>query len=281
MNHILVLTLLTMFAFAGNSIIARMALASESIGPLSFGMIRLLAGAVVLALLANPKRAFSAGSWAGASCLLIYIVFFSYAYLSLDAGTGALILFGAVQIVMIGSGIRLGERLLAIQWIGTSIACLGLVFLLRPGTTAPDPLGALMMGASGVGWALYSLLGRRVEMPTLATAGNFVRAFMLVLLISLPLLWVRPEELPHTKGIVLAILSGGATSGLGYALWYRVLRHLPATRAGIAQLSVPAIAAVGGLIFLNEAVTVRLLLTSAMVLGGVAMATLSQVRDRA
>lgn len=281
MNHILVLTLLTMFAFAGNSIIARMALASESIGPLSFGMIRLLAGAVVLALLANPKRAFSAGSWAGASCLLIYIVFFSYAYLSLDAGTGALILFGAVQIVMIGSGIRLGERLSAIQWIGTSIACLGLVFLLRPGTTAPDPLGALMMGASGVGWALYSLLGRRVEMPTLATAGNFVKAFMLVLLISLPLLWVRPEELPHTKGIVLAILSGGATSGLGYALWYRVLRHLPATRAGIAQLSVPAIAAVGGLIFLNEAVTVRLLLTSAMVLGGVAMATLSQVRDRA
>lgn len=281
MNHILVLTLLTMFAFAGNSIIARMALASESIGPLSFGMIRLLAGAVVLALLANPKRAFSAGSWAGASCLLIYIVFFSYAYLSLDAGTGALILFGAVQIVMIGSGIRLGERLSAIQWIGTSIACLGLVFLLRPGTTAPDPLGALMMGASGVGWALYSLLGRRVEMPTLATAGNFVRAFMLVLLISLPLLWVRPEELPHTKGIVLAILSGGVTSGLGYALWYRVLRHLPATRAGIAQLSVPAIAAVGGLIFLNEAVTVRLLLTSAMVLGGVAMATLSQVRDRA
>ena len=281
MKHILVLTLLVMIAFAGNSIIARMALASDSIGPLSFGMIRLLAGALVLALLAVPRQALSAGSWAGAICLLIYIVFFSYAYLSLDAGTGALILFGTVQIVMIGSGIRLGERLSAIQWGGTVVACLGLFFLLRPGTTSPDPIGALMMGASGVGWALYSLLGRHVESPTLATAGNFVKASMLVLLISLPLLWIRPEEFPHTQGVALAILSGGVTSGLGYALWYRVLRHLPATRAGIAQLSVPAIAAVGGLIFLNEAVTIRLLVTSAMVLGGVAIATLSQVRHRA
>lgn len=129
------------------------------------------------------------------------------------------------------------------------------------------------MAMAGLGWALYSLLGRHVEVPTLATAGNFVKAFVLVLLISVPLLWIRPEDFPSAKGVALAIVSGGVTSGLGYALWYRVLRHLPATRAGIAQLSVPAIAAGGGLIFLNEAVTVRLLITSAMVLGGVAIAT--------
>lgn len=279
MKHVLALTLLAMIAFAGNSIIVRMALASESIGPLSFGVIRLLAGAIVLALLVSPKRAFKSGSWKGALCLLTYVVFFSYAYLSLDAGTGALILFATVQIVMIGSGIRQGERLSTIQWLGTGIACLGLVFLLRPGAVAsPDPLGALMMGMAGLGWALYSLLGRHVEVPTLATAGNFAKGFMLVLLISLPLLWIRPEEFPSIKGVVLAIVSGGVTSGLGYALWYRVLRYLPATRAGIAQLSVPALAAVGGLIFLNEAVTVRLLITSAMVLGGVAIATLHQRR---
>ena len=275
MKHVLVLTLLAMIAFAGNSIIVRMALASESIGPLSFGVIRLLAGAIVLALLVSPKRALTSGSWTGALCLLTYVVFFSYAYLSLDAGTGALILFATVQIVMIGSGIRQGERLSTTQWFGTGIACLGLVFLLRPGAiTSPDPLGALMMGMAGLGWALYSLLGRHVEVPTLATGGNFVKALALVLLISLPLLWIRPEDIPSAKGVLLAILSGGVTSGLGYALWYRVLRYLPATRAGIAQLSVPALAAVGGLIFLNEAVTARLLVTSAMVLGGVGIATI-------
>jgi len=267
MKHVLALTLLAMIAFAGNSIIVRMALASESIGPLSFGVIRILA--------------VSAGSWAGAACLLTYVVFFSYAYLSLDAGTGALILFATVQIVMIGWGIKQGERLTAIQWSGTGLACLGLVFLLRPGVSSPDPLGALMMGMSGLGWGLYSLLGRHVEAPTLATAGNFAKAFLLVLLISVPLFLIRPEEYPEAKGVVLAIASGGVTSGLGYALWYRVLRYLPATRAGIAQLSVPAIAAVGGLVFLGEAVTVRLLITSAMVLGGVAVAHVHSLARRA
>lgn len=278
MKHVLALTVLAMIAFAGNSIIVRMALASDSIGPLSFGLIRLLAGALVLALLVKPKRAISSGTWNGALCLLTYVVFFSYAYLSLDTGTGALILFATVQIVMIGSGIRQGERLSVIQWSGTAIACLGLVFLLRPGATSPDPLGAFMMAMAGLGWALYSLLGRHVESPTLATAGNFAKAFVLIALLSIPLLLFRPEQFPNTKGVLLAIVSGGVTSGLGYALWYRVLRQLPATRAGIAQLSVPAIAAVGGLIFLNEALTIRLLTTSAMVLGGVAIATLSKVR---
>ncbi len=275
MNRVLALTLLTLVAFAGNSIIVRVALISASIGPLSFGLIRLLAGATVLALLVKPRAALSSGSWTGALCLVTYVVFFSYAYLTLEAGTGALILFATVQIVMIGVGIKQGERLSTIQLCGTAIACLGLGLLLRPGAVvSPEPLGALMMGMAGLGWALYSLLGRDVEKPTLATAGNFAKAFVLIVLVSVLLFLISPEKFPSTKGIGLAIVSGGVTSGLGYALWYRVLPHLPATQAGIAQLSVPALAAMGGLIFLNEAVTTRLLITSAMVLGGVAVATI-------
>lgn len=282
MNHVLIPTLLAMIAFAGNSIIGRMALASGSIGPLSFSVIRLLAGAVVLALLVRPKRAFASGSWGGASYLLTYVVFFSYAYLSLDAGTGALILFAIVQIVMIGSGIRHGERLSVVQWLGTCLACSGLVFLLRPGAdTSPNLPGAVMMGLAGLGWAMYSLHGRHIDSPLAATAGNFVKALILVFMISIPLFLVSPESYPHSKGIALAIASGSVTSGLGYALWYRVLRRLPAIRASVAQLSVPAIAALGGLIFLNETITVRLLLTTVMVLGGVAIATLWKTRDTA
>jgi len=280
MKHIPLLTLLVMIAFAGNSIIARMALASDSIGPLSFSVIRLLAGAVVLTLLVSPKRVIASGSWAGAIYLLTYAIFFSYAYLSLGAGTGALILFAVVQIVMIGAGIRQGERLSAVQWMGTGLACLGLVFLLRPGAdTSPNLPGAVMMALSGCGWALYSLHGRHVESPTLATAANFTKASLLVLLIGIPLLLVRPDSHPDAKGIALAITSGSVTSGLGYVLWYKVVRHLTAIRASVAQLSVPAIAALGGLIFLNEAVTIRLLVTTVMVLGGVAIATLWQTHD--
>jgi len=275
MKYISVLTLLVMIAFAGNSILVRLALSTDSIGPLAFSVIRLSAGAMVLALIAKPKNAIQSGSWTAALYLLTYVVFFSYAYLSLDAGTGALILFATVQIVMIGSGIRQGERLSPAQWMGMAMACLGLFFLLRPGAVAsPNPIGALLMGLSGLGWALYSLRGRHVESPALATAGNFARASACVIGISIPLLLLTPEAYPNTKGIALAITSGAITSGLGYTLWYKVLPHLPATRASIAQLSVPAIAAIGGLLFLNETLTTRLLITTALVLGGVAMATL-------
>lgn len=275
MKYIFALTFLVMVAFAANSILVRLALSTDSIGSLWFSIIRLMAGAIVLALIAKPKRALQAGSWTAALCLLAYMVFFSYAYMSLDAGTGALILFAAVQIVMIGSGLQYGERLSPIQWLGMTMACLGLFFLLRPGAaSSPDPIGALLMGLSGLGWALYSLRGRHTKSPTLATAGNFARAFVYIVAISVPLLLFLPEEYPSLKGIGLAILSGAVTSGLGYSLWYKVLPNIPATRASIAQLSVPAIAAIGGLVFLNEAVTFRLLVTTALVLGGVAMATL-------
>ena len=275
MKYISALTLLIMIAFAGNSILVRLALSTDSIGSLSFSIIRLLAGALVLGLIAKPKRALTSGSWTSAIYLLAYVFFFSYAYLSLDAGTGALILFATVQIVMIGSGLRSGERLSSLQWAGMTIACLGLFFLLRPGAAAsPNLIGVVLMVLSGIGWALYSLAGRQTESPALATAGNFAKASMYIVAISIPLFFFLPEDPPSTKGILLAIISGAITSGLGYTLWYKVLPHLPATRASIAQLSVPAIAAIGGMTFLNETVSTRLLITTALVLGGVAMATL-------
>jgi len=180
-----------------------------------------------------------------------------------------------VQIVMIGAGLRQGERLSAAQWSGMAIACIGLFFLLRPGaSSSPNPIGATMMGLSGLGWALYSLRGRSADSPTLATAGNFAKAAVYIVAISVPLFLMMPESYPSAKGITLAILSGAVTSGLGYSLWYKVLPHLAATRASIAQLSVPAIAAVGGMAFLNEAVTIRLVITTVLVLGGVALATM-------
>ena len=280
MKYISALTLLVMLAFAGNSILVRLALSTDSIGSLSFSIIRLLAGALMLALITKPKLALESGSWLSALYLLTYVFFFSYAYLSLDAGTGALILFATVQIVMIGSGLWHGERLAALQWAGMAMACLGLFFLLRPGAaSSPNLAGAVLMGLSGFGWALYSLRGRHAESPTLATAGNFAKASVCVVGISIPLLFVLPEEYPSTKGIVLAIISGAITSGLGYTLWYKALPHLTATRASIAQLSVPAIAAIGGMIFLNETVTTRLIITTSLVLGGVAMATLWPIKQ--
>lgn len=277
MKNLVGLTFLVMVAFAANSILVRLALANESIGPLAFGAIRLLAGAVTLLLLSGPVRAWNNSSWLAAGYLLTYVLFFSFAYLSLDAGTGALILFAIVQKVMIGAGIRSGERLSIIQWLGTAIACLGLVFLLLPGSVgAPDPIGAIMMSLAGLGWALFSLKGKTVENPLVAIAGSFAKATLLIVAVGAPLLFVRNEAGPQINGILLAVVSGAITSGLGYALWYQVLRFLPASRAGIAQLSVPAIAAIGGLIFLGEVLSIRVAVTTAMVLGGVGLATLTK-----
>ena len=274
-RYVSALTALVMIAFAANSILVRLALSTASIGPLAFSIIRLLAGTVVLTIIAKPRITIGSGSWTSAFYLLAYVVFFSYAYLSLDAGTGALILFATVQIVMVGQGIRQGERLSLRQWAGMTLACAGLFFLLSPGMTAsPNPLGSLLMGLAGSGWALYSLRGRQAESPTRATAGNFAKASVYVLAVGTLLLVLIPEQLPSSKGILLALSSGAVTSGLGYALWYKVLPQLPATRASVAQLSVPAIAAIGGIVFLGEAVSARLLVTTALVLGGVALATL-------
>ena len=274
-----ILTALAMIAFAANSVIGRLGLVEGGIGAGSFAMIRLASGALVLALIVGPARSLSAGSWQAALALLTYAAFFSYAYLALPAGTGALILFAMVQITMVGAGLMAGERLNPLQWSGMAAAGAALVWLLSPGLDTPPLLAASAMAISGIGWGLYSLMGRKgtgsANDPTQSTAGNFLRATVLAAL-CLPLaLLVHPEPLPQARGILLAILSGAVTSGLGYVIWYMALRNLAATKAGIAQLTVPAIAALGGILFVNEPISWRFILASALILSGVGVATLT------
>lgn len=279
------LTAFTMVAFAANSVLCRMALGRDLIDPQSFTTARLVSGAMVLVVfskglgLTAGRRSAGAtgtvrgwkrtGAWASALALFGYAAAFSLAYVSLDAGTGALILFGAVQATMIGEGIRSGERPHWSEWLGLGLAVGGLIYLTAPGATAPDPVGAFLMLLSGISWGVYSLLGKSVRAPVITTARSFVRAAPLAIagsLAAIPLFRVEPG------GLLLAVTSGAVTSGLGYALWYRALRGLTRTRAAIVQLVVPVLAAVGGVVFLAEAITLRLLLASVAVLGGVGIA---------
>ena len=284
----LLLTMLAMLAFAGNSLLCRMALQHTAIDAASFTAIRLLSGAIVLWLVvqmrvrrqqsqpasgeAVPQAiAATAGSWGSALALFAYAITFSYAYFSLTAATGALLLFGMVQVTMIGVGLWQGERLGLQQSIGMVFAVGGLVGLLLPGLSAPPLLGAMLMLGAGVAWGIYSLRGQGVGDPTEVTAGNFLRAVPMALLASLLALpWFSPDP----AGTVYAIASGALASGLGYAVWYTALRGLAATSAATVQLSVPVIAAVGGTVFLDEAFTLRLALASVAVLGGVALVIL-------
>ena len=275
------ITGLAMTAFAANSVLARLAMAGGEAGPWGFTLLRILSGALVLALIVSPGRAVRAGSWTSAAALLAYAAFFSLAYLSLTTGTGALILFALVQITMIGWGLAIGERLSAARWAGMALAVGGLVWLLMPGLQAPPLTGALLMAVAGVGWGIYSLRGRNQRQPTLLTAGNFARAAALSLLIGLPALLVSGESAPSVEGAAYALASGAITSALGYAIWYAALRDLSASLAAIAQLTVPAIAALGGMIFLEEPLTVRFLIATALILGGVALASLSRRKARA
>lgn len=276
------LTLTTMVAFAANSILCRMALAGGSIDPAAFTAIRLASGAAVLL----PLAAFSAerretreprGSWPSAVALVVYALGFSLAYVSLDAGVGALILFGAVQATMIGTGVARGERPRLAEWGGLGLAMAGLVYLVRPGMSAPDPLGAALMLAAGIGWGAYSIRGQGSRTPIASTAGNFLRSVPFALVA----LFIASSSLHVTPGgVYLAVLSGAVTSGLGYVLWYAALRRLTTTRAAIVQLSVPVLAAAGGIAFLAEPATLRLAVSSVMILGGIALAILTRGRDR-
>lgn len=273
--RIFTLTVLAMVAFAANSILARLALTGGEIGPWSFTAIRFISGAVCLAFIMKPTKTLRQGSWGAAFALLLYGVFFSYAYISLSAGTGALILFAAVQITMIGGGLLAGERLRILQWIGLVIAMGGLVYLMLPDIGPPSPIGAAMMTIAGLGWGVYSLMGRGKGNPTALTAGNFFRAAIICAVLTLPLLWTFPESSLAPKGVTLALASGILTSGLGYVIWYMALKHLTATNAGIAQLSVPILAAIGGMLFITEPFTSRFFIAMCVTLGGVALATLS------
>lgn len=269
------LTALTMVAFAGNSIFARLALIDGDIGPWSFTAIRFISGAIFLALIIGPTKALRLGSWNAALILLLYGVFFSYAYILLAAGTGALILFAAVQITMIGGGLLAGERLSALQWFGAALAMGGLVYLMLPKTAPPSVLGAVMMSVAGLGWGLYSLMGRGQGNPTALTSGNFLRMAIICGIVTGPVLLLFPETIPTAKGITIALLAGVITSALGYVIWYKALKHLTATRAGIAQLTVPIIAAIGGMLFISEPFTMRFFIAMCVTLSGVALATLS------
>ena len=267
-----------MLAFAANSVLCRLALAHTGIDAAGFTAIRLVAGAGVLWLLVmwrsgvRRRDPIRNGSWPSALALLAYALGFSLAYVSLPAGTGALLLFGAVQVTMIGQGLRSGESLAAGKWIGLLLACAGLVALLLPGVSKP-PLGsALMMLAAGVAWGVYSLRGRSAGAPLDATAGNFLRAAPLALVIVACLHVVEPSGGRwDPAGVGYALASGGLASGIGYAIWYTVLPSLKATTAATVQLSVPVITAVTGILLLAEPLTPRLLLASIAVLGGIAM----------
>jgi len=261
---------LALLAFAGNSLLCRAALQHTSIDAASFTTIRLIAGALTLWLLVQLTRrgATGRGSWSSALALFAYAAAFSFAYVSLPTGTGALLLFGSVQTGMIGWGLFKGERFKSLQWLGLALALAGLVGLLLPGLAAP-PLGAaLLMITAGLAWAVYSLRGKGAGDPLRVTAGNFMRTVPVALAMSL--LFMNSAQV-DTAGALYAIASGAITSGIGYAIWYTALPHLKATSAATLQLSVPVIAAVGGILWLGEAPTLRLVLASLAILGGIAL----------
>ncbi|MBT2320927.1 DMT family transporter [Variovorax paradoxus] len=274
------LTSLAMLAFAGNSLLCRLALQHTGIDAATFTSVRLASGALVLWAIAawrsGPRQKSLGGGWLSALALFAYAEAFSFAYLGLTAGTGALLLFAAVQICMIGWGLYRGERLARWQVAGFVLAVGGLVFLLLPGLSAPPLRPALLMIGAGVAWAVYSLRAKGSGDPTRATAGNFVRAAPLALAISAALL---PSMRWDGAGIGYGLASGVLSSGLGYVIWYAALPALKTTHAATVQLSVPVIAAFGGVLLLGESVSLRLLLASAAVLGGVAIVLL--VRGRA
>jgi drug/metabolite transporter (DMT)-like permease len=277
----IVFTLLALFAFAANSVLCRLALTDNAIDPSSFTITRLLSGAIVLAILVylTPSKESSQtkGSWAGGFALFIYAASFSYAYVSLETGIGALILFSCVQIMMIVTAVLSGDKLSHLEWMGAGIAFSGFVYLIFPGLTAPSVSGLIMMSISGVAWASYTLLGMRSTNPLRDTAFNFLRTlpFLLILLI----LSLKNISLSQT-GILLAVVSGAVTSGVGYAVWYVALRQLSTVQAAIVQLFVPVLATLSGVIFVNESLSLRLILASVMILGGIFAVTASKHSKR-
>lgn len=275
--RILALTTVSMLAFAGNSLLCRLALQQSQLDAGSFTVIRLVSGALVLWLVAHKFRGDQngAGNWPSALALFIYAAAFSFAYVRLPTATGALLLFGAVQATMISYGLWKGERLRALQRVGLALALSGLLGLLLPGLSAPPLGGSVLMIGAGVAWGVYSLRGKGAGDPTRVTAGNFLRAAPIAIALSLLMLGLQRVTL-DAAGIGYALASGALTSGLGYAIWYTVLPALKATTAATVQLSVPVLAALGGIVFLGEAVTLRLGLASLTILGGIALVVLQK-----
>ncbi|KPF70025.1 hypothetical protein IP84_04040 [beta proteobacterium AAP99] len=276
-TRLIVFTLLALTAFAGNSLLCRAALAHTQIDAASFTTVRMVSGALVLWLLVQLRTRSQGGirvgqgSWGSAAALFAYAAAFSFAYVQLGAALGALILFGAVQTSMTSWGLLRGERLRAMQVLGLLLAFGGLVGLLLPGLSAPPLLPALLMVAAGCAWGVYSLRGKGAGDPLQVTAGNFMRTVPMALALSLALF---AHARLDPAGVLYAVLSGALTSGVGYAIWYAALPHLKAMVAATLQLSVPVIAAAGAVLFLGEALSLRLLLASAAILGGIALVVL-------
>lgn len=283
-SRLAALTLLAMMAFAGNSLLCRLALKHTGIDAASFTAVRLVSASVVLCLLAGGVRGSwqGGGNWPSAFALFAYAAGFSFAYISLPAATGALMLFGAVQATMIGYGVWVGERLLPLQLTGLALALIGLVALVLPGLAAPPPGSALLMVGAGVAWGVYSLRGKAgpagkggpgAGSPITVTAGNFLRTVPLTL--GLSLLMAGSISLDGL-GVWYGVMSGALTSGMGYAIWYKVLPALKATNAATVQLSVPVIAAAGGVVLIGEPVSLRLLLASIAIPAGIALVILNK-----
>ena len=280
--RIIILTGTAMLAFAANSVLARLALSDGAIDAASYTGIRLLAGAMLLYFLlfwgpgtSGARR--MGGSWAGAAALLGYAIAFSVAYLMLGAGLGALILFASVQMSMLGWAIIKGDRPGAIEWTGIGLAVASLVYLVSPGLTAPHPFGTVLMALAGASWAVYSLIGRGSRSPLADTTGNFVRCAPIAIGLVGIGLWTTPVA---PTGVAYAIASGAIASGLGYAVWYMALPALSRVQASTVQLTVPAIAAAGGVLIIGETITLRLALASIGILGGVALALLAAERRK-
>jgi drug/metabolite transporter (DMT)-like permease len=268
------LTTIALLSFTGNSVLSRLALTRTAIDAASFTSIRLVSGALLLALLIRVRAAQTqkpAGSWLSAGALFAYAAGFSLAYVHLSTGTGALLLFGAVQATMITVGLLRGERLTIVQTVGLLLACAGLIGLVLPGLSAPPLTSAMLMLGAGAAWGMYSLRGRGVADPTTETAGNFLRAIPMAAGLSVAMSATRSID---TTGVIFAIVSGAITSGLGYVVWYAALRELRATTAATVQLSVPLLAAIVGATLLSERISARLLYAAIAILGGIALVLL-------
>lgn len=268
--RVVLLTSIALCAFAANSVLCRLALRETSIDAATFTTVRIVSGALALWLIVviNGGARRPGGNWSSAFALLAYAIAFSFAYLALSAGTGALLLFGAAQLTMILAGLAAGERLRPRQLFGLALAFVGLLYLVLPGVTAPPLGGAGLMVVAGIAWGVYSLRGRGSTSPLAETAGNFVRASPGAVLLSL--LMLASAELDG-RGVAYAVLSGTLASGAGYAVWYAALPRMRTASAATAQLSVPVIAAVGGMLFLGEPFTLRLGIASVVTLGGIAL----------
>lgn len=270
-------TALALVCFAANSILCRLALASHSVDPATFTAVRLLSGATVLSLIvfASGKRPGQGGSWASGLMLFIYAIAFSLAYIKLGAGTGALLLFGSVQATMITASIVSKKHPSAGQWLGLVLAVAGLVWLVLPGLKAPPLDRALLMAVAGIAWGVYSVRGPGGNDPVASTAGNFLRAAPLA---AIPILIMLSGLHASSRGLLWAVLSGAVTSGLGYVFWYTALPGLGSIRAAVVQLTVPVLAAAGGVLLLKEGLSFRLMVSAAIVLSGVALALASRKR---